>query len=334
VKILLVFSRSYGDCIVALKLIEYLSSTKLIQIDIFTKPRFAMFFKNSQYVNSLFLSKHFPICAGKKAKYNIVAHIKLLMEIRLIKKNNYDIALNNIGDFREDIIGWLIGAKQNISVRFSKQHPFVNLIKAGFGFFVNKYINIPDDMLNVYDMQKYIAENILQKNIILRKKTKADIPTKIAIHPIASMECKMWKYKNWIDVIEKIYKNDKIIVFCSPDEKKYVENIFSTVLDKIDIVGESVEIFLQKLECVKIFIGLDSFSIHAAYYKDVPLKIMLNGANDANIWVPPNTKVVETKCECSYRPCYNSPKCKGTSFEYTCIKSIKVKDVLKEISSE
>jgi heptosyltransferase-3 len=333
-KILLILSRSYGDCIVALKLIEYLSSVEHIQIDIFTKPQFEVFFKNSEYINNLFLSEHFPICAGKKAKYNIVSHVKLLMRIRFIKKNNYDIALNNIGDFREDIVGWLIGARQNVSVHFNKQHPFINLIKTGFGFLVDKYINIPNNIINIYDMQKCIAENILQKNIILEKKPETDIRTKTAIHPTASMKCRFWEYKNWIELVEKIYKNDKILIFCAPNEKIEVKAAFIAVADKIEIVAEEIQVFLKKLEEVRVFIGLDSFSIHAAYYKNVPHKIMLNGANDAKIWAPPNTKIVEVKCKCNYRPCYNNPKCKGKSFEYACMKSIKVQDVLKVINNE
>ena len=112
-----------------------------------------------------------------------------------------------------------------------------------------------------------------------------------------------------------------------------MENVFTEVSDKIEIVAENIEVFLKRLEEVKLFIGLDSFSIHAAYYKNVPEKIMLNSANNAQIWAPPNTKVVEIGCECKYRPCYNRPKCKNTPFENSCINAIQVQDVIEAIES-
>ncbi|MDR0408151.1 MAG: glycosyltransferase family 9 protein [Campylobacteraceae bacterium] len=329
-KILILSLRSFGDCIVTLEFIKYLSANTNMQIDIFTKNEFIKFFQNNQYVKNIY-STTFLLSIKRNSLYSL---LNLFKKIAMLRKQKYDIVLNNIGDFREQIIGFLINSKMNVSIRFSKKHPFSNLIRKGFDLLVDKHVDIPNDMLNVYDMQKYIAENILQKKIILKKKSRADMPTKVAIHPIAGMKCRMWEYENWIDLIKKIYKDDRIIVFCAPNEKEHIKNTFSAVLDKIDIVGENVDIFLQKLECVKLFIGLDSFSIHAAYHKNVPLKVMLNGANNANIWMPPNTKVIEAKHECKFHPCYNIPKCAKKSFEYTCIKSIKVQDVLEAIRNE
>jgi heptosyltransferase-3 len=324
--LLLSYRGGYGDCLLTIALIKYLLIEKNIRIDIFTEPQFKIFFENLKYVNNIFLYNN-PSNKSKLARY-----IELFKKAVLLRKTKYDIVLNNVGDFRHNFFGWLIKGKENISIHFNR-HPFKNFIKPGFECLVSKYIYIPNDIINLYDIQKYIAEHILQTKLTLPKKREKNSRTKIAIHPMAGVKCKFWEYKNWIDLIEKLYKNDKIIVFCSPNEKVEVEAAFVAVADKVEIVAKEIQVFLKKFEKVRVFIGLDSFSIHAAYYKNVPHKIMLNGANDAKIWAPPDTKVVEVKHKCEYHPCYNKPKCLGKSFEYICIKAITVQNVLDVLDS-
>jgi hypothetical protein len=62
------------------------------------------------------------------------------------------------------------------------------------------------------------------------------------------MKCKFWECKNWIELVEKIYKNDKILIFYAPNEKVEVKTTFVAVADKIEMVTKEVQIFLKNLK--------------------------------------------------------------------------------------
>ncbi|MDR0467687.1 MAG: hypothetical protein LBG67_02420 [Campylobacteraceae bacterium] len=328
-KILVISIRSFGDCIVTLELVKYLALDKNIQIDIFTKNEFKQFFTNDKNINEIYTSI-FPV--GVNGKFSPISLFALFKKSLKLKKQNYDIVLNNIGDFREQAIGFLIAKNANISIKLPKNHPFNNLIRRGLNFLVDRLINIPEKMINIYDMQKYIAENILDKKIALNVDGHIDNKrTKFAIHPTASQECRRWDFDKWIKLIDTLSAKDKVLVFCAPNEKKYIEDAFVKIKDKIEIVASNLELFFKNLENVHTLICLDSFALHAAYYKNVENIIMLNGANNFEIWLPPNAKVVQGDFTCDHFPCYNKPKCLNQDKKFICIKSIKVDDILCKI---
>lgn len=327
-KILIISARSFGDCIVTLELISYIAFEKNIKIDIFTKDEFVQFFKKNININQIHTSS-FPL--GINAKFSPISLLQLFKKCNNLKKQNYDIVLNNIGDFRENFIGYLLGAKQNMSVKFSKNHPFNNLIRKGLNCLIDSFINIPDTLINVYSMQKYIAEHILNKKIPLHvRNIQQTTSKKIAIHPTASQKCRLWQFDKWVALIDALYKNDKITIFCTQNEQKDIEKKFKLVKDKVEIIASNIDEFLNNLKSVETIICLDSFAVHAAYYSGVKNIIMLNGANDFNIWLPPKANVVLGNFECPHYPCYNKPKCIGKDFEYTCIQSIDIQDVIKK----
>lgn len=329
-RILIITYIGFGDSIFTSKLIECLSQNADMKIDILTIKRCVPIFQENQNIQNIIL---YDNTDKEWAKYRAVRYIKAFWKIFSLRKSRYDIVLNNSGDFKFNILGWLARGKKNVSIRMSHKHPVSNVIRQKCGFLVDRYIDMPDNIVNAYEMQKYIAEDILQ--------TKLDLPTehqkadrvKIAIHPFASMKCKFWQYANWVELIDKIYKDEKILLFCAPGERAKVEVVFAKVLDKIEIVAENIEVFFKKLENVKLFIGLDSFSIHAAYYKGVPDVIMLNGANDSRLWSPPGAYVINGGENCKFFPCYNRAQCIGSEFEYMCMKNITVQNVLNAIKA-
>jgi heptosyltransferase-3 len=326
-KILLLVYGGLGDAVIMLHLIKYLSLKKDMRIDVFTDPRFADLFKNNTHVTNVLLQYDLDMMS----KYKIMRYVRTFVKAIFYRKNRYDIVLNIAGDFKHNTLGWLFGGKQNISIRTGKNHPYINLITPGCDCLVDKYIDIPDSMISAYDMHKYAAEVILGRSLSWRAKQNKPTAATIAIHPKTSAKNKTWEYGNWVELIKKIYKNDKIIVFCAPHEKEAIKNAFLEVHDKIKIAAEKIEIFLKELKDVKIFIGLDSFSVHAAYYVGVANIIMLNGVNDARLYAPPGANVVQGG-ECDFCPCYNHVKCTGKPFEYACMKSIRVENVLDVFS--
>jgi heptosyltransferase-3 len=328
-KILLIAARNFGDGVIITELIKqfYING---YQIDILTRKEFKPIFYHANYKVNIFTA-NFPMGTMKNFDYNSLIHlIKLCYKLR---SNNYDFVLNNVGDFRENIIGWYIKPKKNISILWDDLHPYKRLIRPGMNLLVDEFIKIPSNILNIYDVQKFIANSILACTIkdqeLLIHKSTTNI---IAIHPMASQKTRFWEHKNWIEVIKEFGTTEnKILVFCAPNEVKELKYEFKDVEEKIEIVAKDLNYFFNKLKEVDLFIGLDSFSIHSAYMMNVPNLIMLNGANDSRVWAPPKTKVLEGGKNCEYFPCYNKPKCIGKDFEYICMKSIKPQEVINTI---
>ena len=325
-KILLISARNFGDSVIITELIKNIP--KNYKIDILTRKEFIPIFKQLVNINNIYTA-NFPM--GTIKNFNLQEAKKLLTVIKNIRKNDYDFVLNNVGDFRENLLGFLI-SKNNVSVKWSNKHPFVNLIRPGLSFLVKRFIEIPDSLLNIYDIQKFITfeifDEVKENNMSIHQDKEQKY---IAIHPIASQRTKFWKYENWVKLIQKIQINEKIIVFCAPNEVDEIEKNFTLVREKIEIVAKDLDYFFNTLKKVKLFIGLDSFSIHAAYMMNVPHLIMLNGANDSRVWAPPNTKVISGGYNCQYFPCYNKPKCMKKDFEYVCMNSISVEEVYSVI---
>ncbi|SHF61040.1 glycosyltransferase family 9 protein [Vibrio gazogenes] len=329
-KILIISARNFGDSVIITHLIENINTDNLY-IDVLTRKEFIPIFRHCKCIHKIY-TENFPM--GTSKKFNIINAISLLKRILNLRKYNYDMVFNNIGDFRENFLGWSIGSKENISVKWYESHPVNSIIRSGFHIFVDKYIEIPKNILNIYQVQKYIKFKLFggsdsTENIIQSMDYSFNI---IAIHPYASQRSKFWEYENWIQLIEQFGTEErKVIVFCSPSERDELDCAFSSVKKKIFIVAKGIDEFLETLKCVTVFIGLDSFSIHAAYMMNVPNLIMLNGANDSRVWAPPMVEVFGGGSNCEHYPCYNKPKCIGKEYEYICMRSIKTDDIVKKI---
>lgn len=326
-KILIISARNFGDSVIISKLIQNLTNN--YQIDILTRKEFIPIFKRIDNIANIYTA-NFPM--GTMKNFNFIEGLKLLKQCIQLRDKHYDLVLNNVGDFRENFLGWLIHPKENISIKWHYSHPFNKLIHTGLHWTVNRYIKIPKDILNIYDVQKFIANSLSENCNQVTSKKEIHLRNKIAIHPMASQKTKFWQYKNWIEIVREFgVDENKIIIFCAPNEAEELKKEFSKVEDKIEIIAKNIDYFFETLKKVDLFIGLDSFSIHAAYMMNVPNIIMLNGANDSRVWAPPNAIIMEGGKNCEYFPCYNKPKCLGKDFEYICIRSIQPIEVINKI---
>ena len=332
-KFLLIQARNLGDAVISTALINSIGeSFPNIRIDVFTRPSFKDIYKNNPYINSIYYA-NFPV--GTNKNFNIRELLKLSKQIYKLRKNNYEKVINNVGDFREILIGRLISPKINLSIRWEKGHPYNFLIKGGLYNLADKIITIPKNIINIYKAQiKFLKElgcdKILPPKIFLKK----NLPkvNAIGIHPLASQKCKLWQWDKWRELIKELSLYYEVWIFCPPKEKRIIYRIFEKELKikNVKVKSGSLDNFFLDLSQVKLLVGLDSFSVHAAYAIGTK-SIMLNGANDYRIWTPPNAKVVFKGNICPYYPCYNKPKCIGKDFEYICMKAIEVEDVLNAI---
>ena len=278
---------------------------------------------------------------GAPKNLNAKNLLVLLTQIYKLRKQNYNVCLNREGDFRENLIGRLVNPEKNISVLWNGKHVYNNMIRKGFFSLVDDAINIPEEIVNVYSANDYVAKklgctHVVPSKIFLNKElTFLSDKSIIAVHPGASKKSKLWNFDKWKKLIRKlILQGFNVWIFTAPNQKVQMQTIFREVIDAKNVLlhaGNLYE-FLVKLSFANLLIGLDSFSVHAGYALNVPV-IMLNGANDYRIFRPPRANVIANENVCAYYPCYNKPKCLGSKSEYICMNSIEVEDVMAEINN-
>ncbi len=292
---------------------------------------------NNPFMNNIYYG-NFPV--GTEKNFNFLTSVDLMKQIITLRKTRYHICLNNMGDMRENFIGSLIKPEKNISVIWDKGHPFRNLVRQGGTYLLTMSIPVEKNLLNIYDINNHIARSLgctIQGKPEIYVKENNKIDNLIAIHPVAGQKHKLWQWNKWKILIKLLVKqNFNIWIFCSEKEKDKIEDIFADVINKNTVIQcGNLEEFFRKLSSVKLLIGLDSFSHHAAWALGVPA-IMLNGGNDYRIWLSPGAKVISKGNTMCY-PCYNRPACEGKNSEYKCMKSIEVEEVLelvKGVSSD
>lgn len=333
-KLLFIQGRNLGDAVISTGLINSIGKSFSNQIDVFTRPQFKTVFRNNPFIDNIYYA-NFPM--GTQKNFNITEATKLLIAIKRLRNAKYSTCVNTFGDFRENTIGWLIKPERNVTVVWEGAHPYNMLIRRGCYKLTNEFVGVPETVINVYDANVIIAKELgcrfieKPKIYVDEKPVKNFFKNVIAIHPTASQKSKLWEFRKWKSLMISLKEAGCFIwIFVAPDEKEEMERIFKSVIDNERIIVQAgdLEEFFLKLSYVKLSIGLDSFSVHAAYAVGIP-SIMLNGSNDYRVWQPPNSKVIFKGNACNFYPCYNKPKCIGKDFEYVCMKAIEVGDVLK-----
>lgn len=319
-KVLIISQRNFGDAVILSSILNQFDTTNFI-IDVLSKKEFESIFKKNKNIKSI-ITANFPIASYKN--FNVFNFLQIFYKI---KNEKYDIVIDVIGDFRERLIGYFCNSKKFISIEREEGNSFNKLIRRGLKKLPDKNVVIKSDMINIYSQIGYVfsAIGFIKKENRLKNKSKNNI---IGIHPFASQKCKMWDWSKWIEVINYFLSyNKKIFIFCAPIEKDLLVKEMGILINhkNIKIVSSTIDNFFINLEKVDLLIGLDSFSIHAAYSKNV-LNIMLCGANDYNLWKTALTKVISKGNKvCEYWPCYNKPKCND---DYKCMDKIMIDDII------
>ncbi len=113
-KVLLLEFRGLGDTIVKTSLLASLArSFPGLKLDLLTRPSFRYIFEKNPHINKVYFGE-LPIL--KRDAFNSKYARDFLNSLIRLCKNKYDISLNTVGDFRENIIGHLVCPQKNISV--------------------------------------------------------------------------------------------------------------------------------------------------------------------------------------------------------------------------
>lgn len=337
-RVIILICRNLGDAIIASGLVESIGrSFPGCQIDLLLRERCGDIFRNNPFINKMYYA-NFPL--GNPKNFGLREAVKLVKTVAGLKK--YDFCINNIGHIGENFISRCIRADKSVSIAWEKGHPFNNHIGIKGDIIANSVVRISSTMLNVYDANRYLASKLgckvirnphiyLQKHIVSAPVSLEDLS--IGIHPFASIESKLWPFKKWHELVRcLIQMGAKVRLYGTASDRPMLYNLFGDFIEQGSVVLQlgDLESFFKSVQSLRLLIGLDSFAVHAAYALGVP-SIMLNGSNDFRVWQPPGSEVVCSTGACNHQPCYNKPKCIGTSGQYACIKGISVNDVMDKI---
>lgn len=337
-KVLVIQTKDFGDAIIAVRLLNLISLING-EVHILSKPIFKRIF--SEYCINL-RGHYMSLPIGKTRSLRIFDFIGTIIELLRLRKENFDIIVSYYGDIRDHLISRIIGGKIILGIMWGKNHPYVNKRWNANGKLLNDVISV-DHVENIYDIIDHVFMRVCKnlnkhpdKLVVNQFGTLRKNATKflIGIHPFAGKACAEWAFENWVKLIEILVreKQIKIVIFSSPEEEKLLKEYFGNLIDdhQVSSYCRSALDFMHKLSEVNLFVGLDSFAIHAASFLGAH-SILLNGANDPAIWAPPNSEIFSSGSGCSYYPCFNQPRCIGTDFQYICINGISPQNVAERV---
>jgi heptosyltransferase-3 len=337
-RVLLLQGRGLGDAVISTGIVNSIgASFPGTKVDILGRESLRPIFNANPHVGR-FYPAPYPIAVG--LRYSPLDAWQLLSALLTIRQQRYDLCINLVGDFRENLIGWLSESKSRIAPVWLPGHSIRRSIRVGLGRLVDSPQPIEGEVCNIYLACDQIARGIGCKTLVNQKiYVERKLPTRlpgeadqlvIGIHPFARQACRQWQGESWRALIQSLLQAGyRITLFGAATDRATADNWFGRLLRdrRVHNVFEDLPSFFGNMASVDILIGLDSFSIHAAHALDIP-SVMLNGANDPRVWAPPTASVLASDHGCPHYPCFNRPRCIGTPQEFVCIRSISVSAVM------
>jgi ADP-heptose:LPS heptosyltransferase len=331
--------RNFGDAVIGLGLVEAMRlSRPHVQIDILTRPEFAFLYQNHPSVRRVYTAS-FPI--GTMRRFTLGSALHLVAEIFRARRRRYDAVANLFGDVRENLAGRLIAPRGNYSLVWPRSHPVSIQSRTGPVSLLSHPVVLPQEIQSVYAGMGFLSRALGAEAAPVPRifgMARTPIPymphrNRIGLHVSAGQECKRWPMERWVVLAARLLEEGRELrIYCAPDEREAVQSAFHSLLiagSSITIVAGSLEIFLNDAVTCAIFLGHDSFGIHAANALSVPT-ILINGPNIAQVWAPPGTVVLHGDETLSCYPCYGKPICAPGPGKYACIRAVSV-DALHDL---
>jgi len=325
--------RHLGDAVICSGFINSLQQRNpLMAIDVLGRPELeeviASFSSFREYIGV-----NLPVF-GHHAR-NIAAIMAAFQAIRMVRKRRYDYCINCTGDVRENIIGRLSGARLNVAPIWEPGHLFRRkMTDTGAAWMVSLGVLIPAVYTSYYKSMEYLANELGLSGLVWKAMSNSKKLRKrkmtVALHPGASHPSRHWPNDRWKDLMRELHSHGyNIRILGAPSERDGLLKAFSEEVADcgIEIFTEDMPGLLLCLSEADVLIGMDSFSVHAAYALGVPV-VVLNGSADPSIMTPPGGFVTSAGHFCKKFPCYYEYPCKGTEKEYICVQGIEVREVM------
>lgn len=268
-----------------------------------------------------------------KSIYNIFKFWKTLLTIN---KQDYDIAIDFRGDWRNIFYMSFIKSKKKISYNFSGgEYMLTDVILPNplFEHFTDEALYFVKNLgCNYSELEAipFLKSNNQYLNEFKEKNNLYGYLI-IGLHPGASQEVKRWDPLKYLQLIKEIWilePKSKFLIFEGPGESGTVDfissNLYNSNIPHLRI-KEKLSVYIDIISICDLVICNDSGAAHitAAHGKPV---VIIFGNVDPKFVTPKSTnivKVVSHKLSC--KPCNKSYCVLHTS---ECIKSITVNEVL------
>jgi lipopolysaccharide heptosyltransferase II len=240
-----------------------------------------------------------------------------------LKKQQFDLVV----DLRHSLYGWLLPAKFKTPTFFRIIPKNIKHMKKRYLYLVRKIIPETKEIKirSFYtdeNDEKYV-ENLLRENAIL-KEDKI-----IVVASGARSHLKCWQKEKFVDLINELKKDFKIILVGDKDDIIINSYIFKRTLDNVyDFTGKTnLRQLASLLKKAVLLITNDSAVMHLGSYLNIPI-IAIFGPTDDNKYGPWSEKSSAVRKEVFCRPCQKA-QCRFKTLD--CMKLIKVEEVLNAV---
>ena len=279
-------------------------------------------------------------------KGNKILFKGLYQTIIKLRNKNIDLAIDLRGDFRNNILMILCGAKYrvgfgitgcdflltHIATCYENHHP------ANMGQSLIDYIN-PENK-EKYKMSLWVTEEAKKFVVEFLNQNRINYSSNdnliVIIHPAARWYGREWTIEGYAEIADKLIKeyNAKVIFTGSPDEIELTESIANLMKYKpIIATGKtSLQQLLALLERSNLFIGVDSGPMHMATAMGNKVIALFGAARPEAVGPYGDGHIVVTKQnEFPCSPCAQSV-CKRSNDN--CMKAITVEEVWNAIEKQ
>lgn len=272
--ILFINSEKMGDIILSL---DFLFS---FQEQLNYSQKYLLIDKNYESLLKLFPLKYEIITYNKtKYRFNLIYRIKIL---RMLNKFKFSTIVNITPErgSLNDELSILSSGRTTIAIKSTS--PFlIKFVNKIYNLYYSKFIESGSE--NNYETLKYLAKYFQfdliewnKKNLGFDNYQMSDRKT-ILIAPSASNRFRNWKKDNFKKLVNRLSKENKIILIGTSKQRKILEYI-SDNNKKIEIkINLTYKEIYRIMNCVNLFIGLDSGLTHFALQLNKPTIAIIGG---------------------------------------------------------
>jgi ADP-heptose:LPS heptosyltransferase len=295
-RFLIIQGNNFGDAVISTGLIEALGKSSNIEINVLTRPQFREIFESNPLISNIHYAS-FP--TGTDKNFNAREASRLAGHVLKLRPQGFNV-VSVTGDFRDNLLGWLISPRKNYGVIWQNGHPLRQIVRQGMGSLLTEAANVPGEQPSIYTAMQLIANVIKAPGLVkpsLYNNARQPITHNAAgrvlgFHMFASQMSKMWPVENWRGLL-KIARQEgfEVKAFGSPkDRERIAADLGSLGVD--DMITGTLQEFFTQFSKMTAVVCLDSFSIHVAHAIGIP-SVMINGAKVPQTYLPPGAQLVD-----------------------------------------
>jgi len=329
----LIVARNLGDAVIQSGFLKTLAERGFARrYLVWTRPQVAFLFQDIACCEVV--CSQFPL--GTARQFGCREGARLLLAAWQIRQRRPSVTLDLIGDVRERLLARLAGSPRHLHIGWAPGHPFARIIRNPFGA-GQPVLTIPASRPNVYAAYAAMLDILAPGPPPGESQAGVPVPmrkvARVGLHPFASQNCKLWPSENWRQLIRELLdQNVEVSIFGAPQERHALLTLLGELAEKVNVVAESIQDFARYSAMLDVMVGLDSFAVHMAQRHGIRT-VTINAGNPPELWaVPGMGRTLASSGGCPSYPCFNVPKCEGTSREYVCVKSISVRQVIESIN--